>query len=280
MSPALKVRSNPLVAVVTMISPDGSHVVFLTRNINLPLANFTSSQVYLVPFTGSRDDTPPINPLGGSPVPPAAQGASPAPTFSKDGSTIAYLQMNGIAYESDRSILYVADANPSSFNVTALACNWDRSPDQLAWSNNGNMIYVAAADLAQERIFAIPVTAESNYKPTNPTHEGVIAGYSILPNGNILISDSKIWSSQDIYSITPDGTIAKVYVQANLVDAALSGLSPADVSEVYFSSNSTEIKPQSWIIYPSNFDPNKTYLLCFIVHGCPQGAHPNSWSTR
>ncbi|KAL9033498.1 MAG: hypothetical protein Q9214_007488, partial [Letrouitia sp. 1 TL-2023] len=35
------------------ISPDGSQVIFLTKNIDLPLANFTSSQIYWVPFSGS-----------------------------------------------------------------------------------------------------------------------------------------------------------------------------------------------------------------------------------
>lgn len=262
------------------ISPDGNSVVFLTKNIDLPLANFTSSQVYLVPFNGSRTNARPINKIGAPSVPPAAQGASAAPTFSKDGSKIAYFQMNGIYYESDRNILYVADANPAAFNVTALAGNWDRSPDQLAWSNDGNTIYVAAPDLGRERIFPIPLSAGAGYKPTNITNEGVPALFNTLPNGNILVSDSKIWSSRDVYSVAPNGTVVQTYLQSNLVDRALSGLGPQDVSEFYFSSNSTQIDIQSWIIYPAGFDPNKTYPLCFIVHGGPQGAHFNSWSTR
>lgn len=259
------------------LSPDGSQVIFLTKNIDLPLANFTSSQVYLVPFNGSVNDSVPINPIGAT---PGAEGASAAPTFSKDGTQIAYFQMNGISYESDRNILYTANADSSNFSVTAVAANWDRSPDVLAWSNNGSTIYVAAPDFGRERVFPIPVNAAADFVPTNITNEGVPAGMQVLANDDLLISDSKIWSSRDVYTVSPSGNVTNVYLQANLVDEALAGLSPDDVSEFYFSSNSTEIDLQSWIVYPENFSENETYPLCFIVHGGPQGAHFNSWSTR
>ncbi|KAL8710476.1 MAG: hypothetical protein Q9220_004908 [cf. Caloplaca sp. 1 TL-2023] len=259
------------------ISPDGSQVVFLTKNIDIPLANFTSSQIYWVPFSGSVNDTIPINPIGAT---PGAEGASASPTFSKDGTKIAYFQMNGIYYESDRNILYVANADPANLNITSLASNWDRSPDVIAWSNDGQVIYTAAPDLGRERVFPVPVNAAANYKPTNITDEGVPAGMQVLSNGQLLISDSKIWSSRDIYTVSPSGDVINIYLQANLVDPALSGLGPQDVSEFYFSSNSTETALQSWIIYPSNFSSSKTYPLAFIVHGGPQGGHYNSWSTR
>jgi dipeptidyl aminopeptidase/acylaminoacyl peptidase len=259
------------------ISPDGSQVVFLTKNIDLPLANFTSSQVYLVSFNGSVNDSTPINPIGAT---PGAEGASSAPTFSKDGSQVAYFQMNGIYYESDRNILYVANADSSDFNVTALAGDWDRSPDVLAWSNDSSSIFVAAPDLGRERVFVVPLTAGANFVPTNITDEGTAAGMTVLPNNEVLVSDSKIWSSRDIYTVNTEGNVTNVYLRANEVDEALAGLGPQDVSEFYFSSNSTEIDLQSWIVYPSNFSENETYPLAFIVHGGPQGAHFNSWSTR
>lgn len=259
------------------ISPDGSQVLFLTKNIDLPLANFTSSQIYLVPFSGSVNESVPINPIGAT---PGAEGASAAPTFSKDGSQIAYFQMNGIFYESDRNIIYVANAVPSSPNVSSVAGDWDRSPEVLVWSNDGNGLYVAAPDLGRERVFFVPVGATSDYKPANITDEGVPAGMQVLPNGEILVSDSKIWSSRDIYTVNPAGDVTNTYFQANLVDPALSGLGPQDVSEFYFSSNSTEIDLQAWIIYPANFSENETYPLAFLVHGGPQGGYYNSWSTR
>ena len=259
------------------LSPDGSKVIFLTKNIDLPLANFTSSQIYLVPFSGTVNDSVPINPIGAT---PGAEGASASPTFSKDGSKIAYFQMNGIFYESDRNIIYIANADPTNANPKSLAGDWDRSPDVLVWSNDGETLYVAAPDLGRERVFPVPIDAAADYKPTNITNEGMPAGMQVLANDQILVSDSKIWSSRDIYTVTPDGESTKVYFQSNLVDPALSGIGPKDVSEFYFSSNSTENDLQAWIVYPANFSANKTYPLAFLVHGGPQGAWFNSWSTR
>lgn len=37
---------------------------------------------------------------------------------------------------------------------------------------------------------------------------------------------------------------------------------------------------QSWIIYPEDFDKNKTYPLLFYVHGGPQSSFIDSWSSR
>ncbi|TGJ88745.1 hypothetical protein E0Z10_g112 [Xylaria hypoxylon] len=261
------------------ISPDGSGVIFLTKDTTLPLANYTADVIYYAPFAGSAKDAVPIQARGSTKY-PETQGATVVPRFSPDGKKIAYLQMYGISYESDRSSVYVADVNKKNFNVKRLAGNWDRAPDGLAWAPDSKTVYVTAADLGRSRIFPVPLSAGENYAPKNITNEGTVAAFYTLPNGNILVSDSKIWTSRDIYSVTPQGKIAKTYFQANKVDPGLKGLGPEDVSEFYFSTNSTEIDLQAWIIYPEGFSKDKTYPLAFISHGGPQGAHFNSWSTR
>ncbi|KAI1806745.1 alpha/beta-hydrolase [Daldinia bambusicola] len=261
------------------ISPDGSGVVFLTKDPSLPLANNTADVIYYVPFNGTSKDAIPINARGTTKY-LKAQGAAVSPRFSPSGKKIVYFQMNDIAYESDRNILYVADADPEDFNVTALALDWDRSPDSLAWSKDSETLFVAAPDLGRERIFPVPLTAGDSYVPKNITNEGVPSGFYVLPDDSILVSDSKIWTSRDIYTVSPEGDAIKTYFQANLVDPALAGLGPEDVSEFYYSTNTSEIKQQSWIVYPEGFDESKTYPLAFITHGGPQGAHFNSWSTR
>ena len=261
------------------ISPDGSAIVFNTKDISLPLANYTSTQIYYVPFDGSAEDAVPINPRGGARY-PEAQGASTTPRFSPSGKKIAWVQMNGINYESDRNILYVADANPEDFNVTRLAGDWDRSPGSLVWAPDSKTVFVAAPDLGRERIFPIPLTAGDSYEPRNITNEGVPAGFHALPDGSVLVSDSKLWSSRDIYAVTAEGEVARTYFQANLVDPELAGLGPEIVSEFYYETNTSEIKQQAWVVYPEGFDASKSYPLAFLPHGGPQGAWYNSWSTR
>lgn len=261
------------------LSPDGTKVAFLTKDINLPLANYTSSQIYLVPFAGTSKDAVPINARGKTKY-PETQGASANPRFSPDSSKIAWTQMNGIYYESDRSILYTAKTDKKDFSVRRLAGKWDRSPASPLWSENGKTIFVDAADLGRSRIFPIPVDAGDSYKPKNITNEGVVAAFHLLPKDKLLISDSKIWTSRDYYTVSTDGKKSNTLFQANKVDKALEGLSSKDVSEFYYSTNTTSIKQQAWVIYPKNFDKSKKYPLAYIIHGGPQGAHSNSWSTR
>jgi dipeptidyl aminopeptidase/acylaminoacyl peptidase len=262
------------------ISPDGSKVAFLTKDVNLPLANFTSSQIYLVPFDGSASDAVPINARGSTDY-PDAQGASANPRFSPDSTKIAWTQMNGIYYESDRSILYTATVDDGdAFDVTRLAGDWDRSPTVPLWSEDGETIFVDAADLGRSRIFPVPVDADDDFKPENITDEGVPTGFYRLPEGKLLVTSTKIWSSGDIEIVSTDGGDVESLYRANEVDEALAGLGPEDVSEFYYATNTSEIEQQAWVIYPEDFDSSKKYPLAYIIHGGPQGAHYNSWSTR
>jgi len=259
------------------ISPDGSTVVFLTKNIDLPLANYTSSQIYMVPHDGSAKAVP-INGFSGPSTPLDAKGASARPTFSPDGSKIGYFQMDGISYESDRNKIYVANVDYSNFNITVLAEDWDSTPDQLRWALDGSSLFVAAPDRGNERIFEVPLSAQADFKPKNITYQGVPASYRVLPDGNLLISDSKIWSPRDFYIISPTGQVVTDLFHANQVDPELAGYGPDDMSEFYFDGSFTKI--QSWLVYPEGFDSSKKYPLAFLVHGGPQGGWYNSWSTR
>lgn len=261
------------------LSPDGTKVAFLTKDIDLPIANYTSSQIYVVPFSGSAEDAVPINARGSTQY-PEAQGASSGPAFSPGSDKIAYVQQNGIYYESDREILYVANTDGSDFNVTRLAGNWDRSPDTPIWSKDGETIIVEASDLGRTRLFPIPLSAGDDYVPANITNEGSVVAYYVISDDKLLVSDSSYWSSRDFYSVSLGGEVDTVYYQANLVDPELAGLSAADVSEFYYETNTSVTKQQAWIIYPAGFDASKKYPLAFITHGGPQGSTANSWSTR
>ncbi|ETN36849.1 uncharacterized protein HMPREF1541_07836 [Cyphellophora europaea CBS 101466] len=259
------------------ISPDGQLVAWWTRNIDRPVANHTQAFIWLQPFDGSAEAAP-INPLDGSSTPPNAKGYSSVPVFSPDSQYIAYFQMDTDGYESDRNKLYVANANLDDPNITVLAEDWDRTPDNLKWANDGQAIWVTASEAGQGRLFGIPLSASADFQPTNITDLGTIAAFYVLPDDNILISDSKVWSSRDVYTISPEGELVTDLFHSNEVDEELSGLSAADYSQFYYPGNFTDI--QSHIIYPADFDPNQTYPLAYIIHGGPQVPHSNAWSTR
>jgi len=131
------------------ISSDGTQIAFLTKAPQLPKANYTASYIYVGPHDGS---TVPVAINGpGSSAPATAQGASAAPRFAPHGKNIAYFQMNGISYESDKNILYVASLGATT-TVRAVVPNWDRSPDILNWGPGGAKVFVGAPDNGTEKV--------------------------------------------------------------------------------------------------------------------------------
>ncbi|KAJ5716289.1 hypothetical protein N7493_008200 [Penicillium malachiteum] len=258
------------------ISPDGEWVAFRSKAPELPKANNTASYIYLVPHDGSQ----PPKAINGPDSPGALEGVhgdSSSPSFSPDSKRVAYLQMRNIAYESDRRILYIYEIG-SKKAITALARDWDRSPESVKWTIDGKSLILNAEDYARTRLFILPIDADDKFKPQNFTDTGSVNEWYNIPTGDVLVSGSAIWTSWTVYTATPGKSINKVLFSANEVDPGLKGLGPADIDEFYFRGNWTDI--HSWMIYPPNFDRTKTYPLMFWVHGGPQGAWTDSWSTR
>lgn len=269
------------------LAPDGSLVAFATKDIHLPLSNYSSSQIYAVPFDGTAADAVPVNPRDGAAY-PEAQGPSASPKFSPDGSKLLYLQSNSITKGNDKSHMYVADisnqismyGSDTAFNITRLASKWDRSPLQAGWSSDSEWIYAGAPDRGAGVLFAIPITAGDSHEPINITHGGTALGSYALPNNALLVTDSKFWTPCDIYSVGFDGSgIIKTYFEANKADPILSagGLDSSIVSEFYYTTNTSEIEQQAWVVSSENFDPAKKYPLALITHGGPEAASFNMW---
>ncbi|KAJ5737157.1 uncharacterized protein N7483_002282 [Penicillium malachiteum] len=151
-------------------------------------------------------------------------------------------------------------------------------PQRVKWTTDGENLVLNTEDHARTRLFILPTDADDNFKPRNFTDTGSVDAWYNLLNGDVLVSGSAIWTSWTAYTATPGQNVNKVLFSANEIDPGLKGLSPSDVDEYYFKGNWTDI--HSWIIYPPKFDKSKTYPLMFWVHGGPQGAWTDSWSTR
>ena len=221
------------------ISPDGQWVAFKSKAPELPRANNTASYIYLVPHNGSQKPIA-INGPDSPGTPDGVFGDSSSPAFSPDGKRIAYFQMEDIAYESDRRTLYVYQVG-SKETIPALAKNWDRSPDSVKWTADGKSLILGTEDHARERLFLIPANAGDDYVPQKFTDGGAVSAWYNLPNGDILVSSSSIWSSWTVYTAKPGKRVTKTLFSANEVDAELSGLSSSDVDEFYYKGNWTDV---------------------------------------
>ncbi|KAI1915645.1 Dipeptidyl-peptidase 5 [Ophidiomyces ophidiicola] len=258
------------------ISPDGQTVCFMSKAPELPKSNLTTTYIFVGPQDGSATFAP-INKRGTGATPRNARGASTAPKFSPDSKQIAYLQMNGENYESDRNIIYISTLG-SSPTIRAVADDWDRSPSSVAWTDDGDTLYVTAEDRGTVRLFSVPAKAGKGARPRRILNVGSVSSFNFLGKSNrVLVFANSLWSNALYYIANPYGPPQKLFF-ANEHEPELKGLGPEDIDEFYVQGQKHPV--QSWIIKPENFDKNKKYPLAFLIHGGPQGSWGDSWSTR
>jgi dipeptidyl aminopeptidase/acylaminoacyl peptidase len=259
------------------LSPDGSMVAFRTKAPELAKANYTASYIYVVPHDGSEVAVPVNGP--GTTAPETAQGASGYPTWSHDGKKLAYGQQDGIFYESDRYKLYVAEIDGLNSKVRSVAEDWDSAPSGVSWSPDDKDLWVTSELHASVRLWIVPQDAAADFKPANITGpDTTLAAFDVLPDGSAFVSAAASWSSRIFYSQQP-GQDKKILFTANEVDPELKGLGPQDVSNFWVENDDGDMI-QTFVFYPTGFDPTKKYPLAFVVHGGPQSSQGDAWSVR
>lgn len=251
------------------LSPDGKWVAFKSKAPDVPRANFTTSYIYLAPHDGSQKAFA-INGRDSPAKPDGIDGDSSYPAFSPDSKKLAYFQMKGNSYESDRRILYVYHIG-SNKTVQTIAKNWDRSPEAVEWTADGKELVVNGEDYARSRLFSLPADAGNDFKPKNFTDGGAVSAYYQLPDSTWLVTDTTLWSSWNVYIASPSEGVIKTLASASQIDPELKGLSASDIDEFYYKGNWTDV---SLLIL---FGPLLT--LTDIVRSIPGSSTPQA-STR
>ncbi|TGZ77688.1 dipeptidyl-peptidase 5 [Ascodesmis nigricans] len=259
------------------ISPDGKLVAFVSKAPELPKANYTTAYVYLVPHDGSSIAKP-INGPNSPGTPKNARGASTSPVFSPDSQQLAYLQMDGESYESDRNQIYITRIG--SNKIENLSAKWDRSPASIRFSPNSKSLYIQAEEIGREKLFSLRISNGGKAIPDALTDEGYVSAFHNAGPNAILATNSSIISSSGFYVVPTSGRRASIkpLVEPYKIDAELSGLHHGQVGEFWYPG--AKAKVHGWIVKPTNFDSSKKYPLAFLIHGGPQGSWANSWSTR
>ena len=217
-------------------------------------------------------------------------------TFSPVGPNIIFARQKGISYESDKNrLIHVPDVTAGLEGQEFYKSgdgkgSWDRSAALLAWSADGKTIYVEADDFARGRVWSIPANATTTELPKLIHAEGTVADIRPLKDGRVFVSGSSLTENSFYNFIDPVAAAASNATQGitsislNLNNGARWGLSKTQISEFFYpgagAKGDDPFYVHAWVIKPSFFDPAKTYPLAFFIHGGPQGAWFDSWSTR
>ncbi|RPB15531.1 alpha/beta-hydrolase, partial [Morchella conica CCBAS932] len=260
------------------ISPDGDTVAFLSKSPDLNPANNTQTLLYTVPFSDGSKPCP-INPpekkdTDGNLI---AQGASSSPVYSPDGKYIAYLQMYQNGYESDQNKIFLYEI--SSSKTTLLLKDWDNSPSKLVWAPDSAALYIVAENNGRGKLFKTGIVGANSGDVEELISENSVNGVHILPTGKLLISKNSLTSSTGYFTLDPSSKTVTPLLSPVKVDKELSSLEKVTVEDFSFKG-ADDVEVHGLITKPSNFDAKKKWKMAFFIHGGPQGAWTDSWSTR
>lgn len=221
-------------------------------------------------------------------------GAATSPVFSPDGNSLAYLLMDKDGYESDQNQIHIIRIreglalNSQALDIQDSRGQWDRSPSSVMFSADGTKLLAVAEDLGYVCLFEFDLTdwlssGSTRVKPrqltTPPGSISDVARASSLSQ-KLFISSSTLTDSSVYYIIDPsDSKPDRMIVSSLTNDGATFGLSPSQVDSLWWKG-AGPYSVMAFMVKPSFFKPGKKYPLAYLIHGGPQGAWDDQWSTR
>ena len=193
------------------------------------------------------------------------------PSYSPDGTQLAYLRMRRPGYESDRRAISVVNAK--TFTGRELTVDWDRSPDEIVWSRDGKTLWCTADDLGNKSIFAVDVA-------TGAVRRVLGKGTNAAPReaqGKLVYLHDNLKAPVEVYSAGLDGKDARALTQHNVKQLAATRM--GDFEQFQFLGYRNE-PVYGFLVKPVNFDPKQKYPVAFLIHGGPQGSFGDHFHYR
>lgn len=224
---------------------------------------------------------------------PGLEGAASCPVVS-DSGRLAFLQMKQDGYESDKNEIVVfldvdyktADSKPQAQVATSLLQEtWDRSPTLLTWAPGDACLYALAEDTAANCVFQLTVPPAHKFSIRQlTTQHHVNDVIPISSTSSLLLLSSNSLVHPTIYSILdvrqpPEVSIVDSLAPLPSLSSTGSCLPESTVRSLWWKGDKDHLV-HALMVLPSFFDKTKKYPLAYLIHGGPQGAWSDSWSTR
>ncbi|KAI1322891.1 prolyl oligopeptidase [Xylariaceae sp. FL0255] len=259
-------------------------IVFLSKDPWLNDAMWTKTDMYYVPLKTYTETEPPSPILVNT---GELQGYTGSLTFSHCGRKVAFTRMRHRQYESDKTRLMLIPDIKDLSNVQEFyrtddgEGGWDSSPGSIAWSNDDTELFVTAEQKGRQKLFKLPSTPlEVTELPQALTQDGSIGSFSLLSNkGDRLLLTSSSLVDNSSYSLLDPESRDTTLISSSSKEGKTFGLSKKQFEEFWYQGDG-DYQCHALVMKPSNFDSAKKYPLAMLIHGGPQGAWTDSWSTR
>jgi dipeptidyl aminopeptidase/acylaminoacyl peptidase len=268
------------------IGPAG--LVFVSNDPQVNPAIWTKTDLYYVPLSTFTEDKPPVPQVVKT---GQLRGYTSSPVFSNDGKKVAFKRMRHNQYESDKPRLLLLPDIKDLTNVQEFyqtddgEGSWDARPDGVVWSNDDKELYVTAEVEGFVRLHKLPSTPLEAAKnlpeviTSGPGSAGDVFPLAAGKETRLFVNGSSLIDSS-IYGVVEPATGKASLVSSATKEGRSFGLSYEQVKDDFWFQGAGDYKAHALVTKPSNFDPTRKYPLAFMIHGGPQGAWNNAWSTR
>ena len=241
-------------------TPDGREVVFVSNRDGIDREAWsTNSDVWSVPVTGGTAKKLTRNPA-----------ADAQPVFTPDGKFMIVRAQRRAGFESDRWYLDVYDRATGTKRTVFETP--DLSVSNFTLSRDGRTVVFTATSSGADNLYRVPVDGGV---PQEAAKGGSISATQIGPDFAVF-SKTTLTSPAELFRMGRDG-----------VQQPITHENDAWLKDVTFVKPESATVPgaggtpiQYWILKPPGFDPSKKYPVVFLIHGGPQGAWDDGWSSR
>jgi dipeptidyl aminopeptidase/acylaminoacyl peptidase len=250
------------------MSPDGNFIAYESKRLKgKDFAEQTNSAIYLIDLAAGTEKI----------LSEGLEGYDKNPQISPDGSKIAWLSMRTNGYESDVNDLVVMDLNSGEMRfvlqeselydqLTFQSFAWAEDDELYAGVPIGGSNHIYEIELEKKKIEVDRITeGDHNYNHFIPLDDA------------LLVDRQDMNHATEVYFVDEDNGKAEALTHVN--DELYSQIKMSRIEKrMVITSDQKEML--TWVIYPPNFDPEKSYPTLLYCQGGPQAQVSQFYSFR
>jgi len=197
-------------------------------------------------------------------------GPDRSPQVSPDGSLVAYLGFDDRRDAYQNTLLYVM--KPDGSDKRCISAELDMSISSIRWDTKGKGLFFNYDKHGNGKIGHIDLN--ENFKNIADNRGGTTLGrpygsgmFSLSDKGTIAYTYATPQHPADIALISSKGKDFNRLTQLN--EALFEYKTLGKVEELWYKSSVDGRDIQGWVVYPPDYDANKTYPLIVENHGGP-----------
>jgi dipeptidyl aminopeptidase/acylaminoacyl peptidase len=209
----------------------------------------------------------------------ANKGADQNPVASPDGKTGYYVSQARAGFEADKWRLMAMDV--ASGAVRELLPAWDRNADAIIAAPDGKTLLVMSGDQGRDKYFRVTLDAQGKASAPQP----VITAHnntqlSLANNGTVAWIRESASAPGEVWVGTLDAngvSNQRQFTHEN--DAHLAPFTLPPLEDFWFTG-ANGVKIHGFTMKPPQYQAGQKYPVLLLIHGGPQGAWLDAWSTR